>query len=290
MFATKNPYECLQPTTSSENTLDHHQAIADTGATDHFMTATFPLDHDKDNHDYKPIHVTMPNGKSITSTKQGVLPLKAPFHEMKAHVLPALSHSLISIGKLCDAGCTAFFDAQQVTISHHKNTILQGQRNPRNGLWQFPSNMGANTNRPITPSSTALDTTTPQANFTIHDALSKDIIKFLHLSLFSPTRATLLQAINNNHFIGWPALTAHNVKRYLPLQEATIMGHMDQQRQHARSTQVRLSPTNEPTRTQMAQTRRTSLTSPFKTCQQEGCSPIKQAHSLSYPPKESKQP
>ena len=206
------------------------------------MTATFPLEPDPDTRAYRPMQVTMPNGESITSTTKGVLPIKAPFHEMKAHVLPALSHSLISIGKLCDAGCTAFFDAKHVTVSHQNNTILQGHRDPHNGLWKFPSSMGKHINIPR-PRSLPECAPTPQANFTIHDALSKDIIKFLHLSLFSPTRATLLKAINNNHFIGWPALTAHNVKRHLPLQEATILGHMDQQRQHARSTQPRPSQT-----------------------------------------------
>ena len=76
----------------------------------------------------------------------------------------------------------------------------------------------------------------PMANFTIHEAVSKDVVKFLHLTLFSPTKSTLLKAIQNNHFMGWPGLTERNVKRHLQLEEPTIMGHMDQQRQGTRST------------------------------------------------------
>ena len=169
----------------------------------------------------------MPDGNNIASTHQGILPWVTPLN-MKAHVLPALSQSLISIGKLCDVGCTATFDAKRVTITHHDKTILQGQRN-QHGLWTIPSQKQ--------------EPPRHEANFTIHDALSKDIIKFLHLSLFSPTKTTLLKAIKNHHFVGWPGLTEHNVKRYLTIQEPTIMGHMDQQRQNARSTQIRTTNT-----------------------------------------------
>jgi Reverse transcriptase (RNA-dependent DNA polymerase) len=153
---------------------------------------------------------------------------------MKAHVLPELSHSLISIGKLCDAGCTATFDANKVIIHHRNQPVLTGPRNS-NGLWSlYPKRQ--------TPPMQATPIHT--ANLTIHDAVTKDIIKFLHLSLYSPTKSTLLKAIQNNHFVGWPGLTQQNVKRYLQLEEPTIMGHMDQQRQGTRST-TRTRVTNE---------------------------------------------
>jgi len=172
----------------------------------------------------------MPNGDTIHSAHSGNLPMPEPIN-MPAHVLPALNQSLISIGKLCDAGCTATFDAQTVTIHHDLRPILTGQRQ-KNGLWLLP------TMHPSpTPSQTANTATpTPQANFTIHDAVLKDSIKFLHLTLFLPTKSTLLAAIWNNHFVGWPGLTEYNVKRYLSLQEPTILGHLDQQRQGTRST------------------------------------------------------
>jgi hypothetical protein len=171
----------------------------------------------------------MPDGTNIQLTHKGTLPLAAPCNMKAAHVIPALSHSLISIGKLCNEGCQAYSDAKQVLITHNDRTILQGARNHQ-GLWTFPSTETHN-------QELVQHAKKPHvAMFTIHDALSKDIVKFLHLSLFSPTKSTLLKAIRNNHFIGWPGLTEHNVKSYLTLQEPTIMGHMDQQRQHTRST------------------------------------------------------
>ena len=203
-------------------------AIADTGATDHFMTSSYPLT-DIATTDTA-ISVAMPNGATIQSTHQGRLPLPAPIN-MKAHVLPDLSHSLISIGRLCDAGCTATFDADKVVIHHQNQPVLTGPRDP-NGLWSL---------------GTAPNYTKPQANFTVHDAVSRDIIKFFHLALFSPTKSTLLKAIQNNHFIGWPGLTERNVKRHLQLEEPTIMGHMDQQRQGTRSTKGGTAPPPEAT-------------------------------------------
>ena len=195
----------------------------DTGATDHFMTSQYPL-QEKTKTD-EAITVTMPNGDTIQSTHRGHLPLPAPIN-MSAHVLPALSHSLISIGKLCDAGCTATFDANKVIISHNNDRLLTGTRNAQ-GLWLLQP----------PPQHPKPPPARPQINFTIHDAVIPEIIKFLHLALFSPTKSTLIQAIKNNHFVGWPVLTERNVMRYLPLQEPTIMGHMDQQRQGTRSTQ-----------------------------------------------------
>ena len=41
-------------------------------------------------------------------------------------------------------------------------------------------------------------------------------------------------------------MTTHNVKRYLQLEEPTILGHMDQQRQGTRSTTRKAIPTNPP--------------------------------------------
>lgn len=56
-----------------------------------------------------------------------------------AHVLPQLAHNLISIGQLCDHGCTAKFTKQTVTIKHNTKTILQGKQDTTTGLWTLPS-------------------------------------------------------------------------------------------------------------------------------------------------------
>ena len=139
LAAHANYYQCLQPDDNTDEDEDDSSrppshAIADTGATDHFMTSSYPLRNKCPT--ATAISVAMPNGKTIHSTHSGKLPLPAPI-DMTAHVLPDLSHSLISIGKLCDAGCTATFDAKKVVITHGMDPVLTGPRST-NGLWSLP--------------------------------------------------------------------------------------------------------------------------------------------------------
>jgi hypothetical protein len=54
------------------------------------------------------------------------------------HIVPDLtSHSLLSIGQLCDAGCIVEFTATKIVVKHKKIIILQGQRTPSTQLWHI---------------------------------------------------------------------------------------------------------------------------------------------------------
>jgi hypothetical protein len=63
-----------------------------------------------------------------------------------------------------------------------------------------------------------------------------DLIHYLHACCFSPTKATLLKAVRNGHFVTWPGFTAANINRHLTRSVETDMGHLDQQRQNIQST------------------------------------------------------
>ena len=58
----------------------------------------------------------------------------------------------------------------------------------------------------------------------------------MHVTLFSPTKSTLLTTIRNNHLIGWPGLTIVNVNKYLQETPATAKGHLDQHQMNLQST------------------------------------------------------
>ena len=62
------------------------------------------------------------------------------------------------------------------------------------------------------------------------------LIQYLHAALLSPAKSTLLKAINNNHFIGWPGLTSQNVAKFLTETPATAKGHLDQHKKNLQST------------------------------------------------------
>jgi hypothetical protein len=88
-------------------------AIADTGASSsHYIR---PNDPHITNGAYKQvIIVSLPNGNMLHSTTQAcqlAFP-QLPVQAWEAHIIPGLTHSsLVSIVKLCDAGCEAHFNA-----------------------------------------------------------------------------------------------------------------------------------------------------------------------------------
>ena len=57
------------------------------------------------------------------------------------------------------------------------------------------------------------------------------LIRYLQQCLFSPTKKTLVKAIENNQLTTWPSLTADAVHKHIPdLAPATDKGHMKRQR------------------------------------------------------------
>ena len=175
----------------------------------------------------------MPNSDIIRSTHTGTLPVPAlqplPQAASTAHIIPSLKQSLVSIGVLCDNGCTAFFDKDQAVIKHGDNTIIQGRRT-RNGLWT------------VLPSFQAIqhemNSLVTKDGAKLHQRI-QDHLQFLHAACFSPVQSTWLQAINNNNFITWPAVTAQNIAKFFKKSSATVKGHLDQVRQNIQSTKRR---------------------------------------------------
>jgi len=138
------------------------------------------------------------------------------------HLFPSLGEtSLLSIGQLCDAGCTALFTANKVTIKHNNTTILQGSRSPHSqNLWNIPLSN--------TPQKALSMVTMP------HKAA--EIVQFFHAALFSPSISTLKQALKNNILPNIPGLTMESLTKYPPVSVATHKGHMDQSRANQKST------------------------------------------------------
>jgi hypothetical protein len=96
---------------------------------------------------------------------------------LSVHLFPALGNtSLLSIGQLCNAGCTATFTNSTVTILHSQSgLIFTGSRDTQSTLWTI--------DLPSTPTETALavnDTKKPA-----------EIVAFAHTALFSLSLSTL---------------------------------------------------------------------------------------------------
>lgn len=152
--------------------------IIDTGCTVHLCT---PETHLVDRQvTTSPITITIPDGNTMTSTHEGHLDIpELPPAATLTHVVPELnSHSLVSMGQLCDAGCTATVDQNTIDISYEGNVILSGERSDTTTLWHLKYNPNHQPNTSLLPY---------YANTAIGANTTKNIIEFFHAAMFSPT-------------------------------------------------------------------------------------------------------
>ena len=195
-------------------------AIADTGATDTFICpATKNITNMR--HDPTTQVVRMPNGDALTSnTKCDItMPAQIPSAAAEATVLPGLQQNLISIAKLCDNGLNAYFAKDYVHILSKQNEVVwRGTRDESSGLWKLPL------------------TQQHYAHTMITTKPVKDMVKFLYLALFSPSKTTLIKAINKGLLSTWPQLTEANINKYIINNEASIKGHLKHIRKNLQST------------------------------------------------------
>jgi hypothetical protein len=135
------------------------------------------------------------------------------------------NHSLLSVGQFCDEVYIVTFKQASVTIcDSEKSQILSGPRDLNTGLWRINFRQ---TNNHIPE---------PIANNVYELRNTGVLVHYLHKALFSPTKSAMLQAVKDGHLITWPGLTEEAINKHLKLTPATAMGHMNQRRQHIRST------------------------------------------------------
>jgi hypothetical protein len=126
----------LDCTPSFPNVTTDDTAILDSGCTIIFLSAAAPCSDKQSAH--IPLNVNMPNGTTIQSSHTCKLLLtELPPQARQAHILPGLVHnSLISVGQLCDNGCSVTFTQDQVTVSKSKRCFMYGSRDQKSRLWR----------------------------------------------------------------------------------------------------------------------------------------------------------
>ena len=169
-----------------------------------------------------PFPVFLPNGDAVWSTHTGHINIpELPPEATEAHMFPDLhSNALISVRLLCKHGCEVLFTETKATVHYNNKVILTGHLDDC-GLYRVPL-------KPLRQYHTA--------NAMIDAKTQHELIQYLHATLGSPTEATWLLAIKNNHFTTWPLITQQHVRTYFRRTTATALGHMDQCRQNVRST------------------------------------------------------
>jgi hypothetical protein len=152
-----------------------------------------------------------------------------PLAARHVHMVPALHpHSLMSIGQLCDNGCTVEFDSNSVSIQHNGTTVLRGSRTTDTRLWHIDTT-------PVT-NDTSYNAIIQSAFGAMHESTPETRVAFMHATLGSPALSTLENAIKKNYLISFPSLTVEALRKHPPRSTATSKSHLDQQRKNLRST------------------------------------------------------
>jgi hypothetical protein len=168
-------------------------AKADTGATAHYFKPEDSNILDNLKFTEQGPQVRLPNNAIIKADQVGNLPhMNLPLAATETHTFKDLkSASLISIGQLCDVGCQAVFQKQDLKIyDAKKQLVITGTRNLQDGLWDIRL---------------ASHFPTHTANAALRlDQTKVELAQHLHAACFSPVKSTFVKAIQNN----WPGLTA----------------------------------------------------------------------------------
>eukprot|EP00804_Cyclotella_cryptica_P024310 CCRYP_020870-RA/>CCRYP_020870-RA protein AED:0.35 eAED:0.35 QI:0/-1/0/1/-1/1/1/0/397 len=164
------------------------------------------------------------------------LDIPLPKTAKQRYVIPGMkNHSLISVTKMCDAGCKVIFSHNECNIVHNGTIIMQGHNNKQNGLWYIPIKQSI-THTPFCIYHDNIQPDHHTSNSVYHTTTLAETIQYIHQCLFSPTVDTFCKAINNDQLIRFPPITAAQVRRYLPESTATAKGHLRRVRKHTRST------------------------------------------------------
>jgi hypothetical protein len=103
---------------------------------------------------------------------------------------------------------------------------MYGSRDPKSGMWRV------NLKQKIKPE-------IAQCNHAHDNNNQKDLINYLHAACFSPVKSTWIKGIKNGFFSSWPGLNEHSFEKYLSKSTSTAKGHLNQQRQNARTTKIK---------------------------------------------------
>jgi hypothetical protein len=111
---------------TSQIAIASDQAIADAGATGHFVLPGAPVTDIRTA--TNPLVINLPDGEKITSTHTCRLNLPwLPERARDAHIVPGLAHtSLVSIKILCDAGCKVTYDDTACNVYYADKLVWRG--------------------------------------------------------------------------------------------------------------------------------------------------------------------
>jgi len=113
-------------------------AILDSGASSHFLISNTPVQNKEIA--TTPLHITLPIDATVKSSHTAdIAPPQLPPMAGIAHIVPGLaSHSLISVVKLCNAGCKVNITDITCEVHYRGKAVIQCSKCTKTGLWMIP--------------------------------------------------------------------------------------------------------------------------------------------------------
>jgi hypothetical protein len=215
------------------------RAIIDSGASDHFVSATYTGDDPQTSAHGLPVQCA--NGMIMKSTGTDLLSLpRLPLKARGCHKFNEVTTSLFSVGKLCDNNLHVTFSNSKVVVTDTApiitgSVVMEGTRDGgvySTSMSQQPSPPSMNTESYTGTASLA--TTAQTYEVKTVDAL----INYYHMTLGSPTINEWINCINKSWFKSWHGLTADRVRKYCTKKEQTTFGNQRMVSKNVKSTQV----------------------------------------------------
>ena len=98
-------------------------AILDSGCTGHYFPPDIPVTNKQPN--YEHMKVTLPDSSTITATHTATVPIPTLDEKAtKTFIFPTLHSALLSVGQLCDSGCSVTFNKNQVKVYNKTNILI----------------------------------------------------------------------------------------------------------------------------------------------------------------------
>ena len=113
-------------------------AITDSGANIHLAKQATPTMPPAIMENY--MKARLPDGSNMEATHVATLQLPGISKQSwQIHISSKIQTApLISLGVLCDYGCTITLDKQEMSIHNNGEKIIKGTRNKKTGIWEVP--------------------------------------------------------------------------------------------------------------------------------------------------------
>jgi len=193
--------------------------IADSGSYGHYLNSGNAKYLTRVEEDAS-ITVTLPNDMQMTSSLGGDLNIESiPQEARKAHIFKELtSWSLLSLGVLCDAGCTATLSNDKLTVNMFDKVVLTGHRNhTTSGMWM----VDLTDEKPTTIAARSIE---PINNVYPTGTIAK-LVAFYHGCACSVPIPSFLKILELGTVL--PGITKKDILKYPPITAATAAGHLD---------------------------------------------------------------